>query len=464
MSTSRAIAAHVSGVATAAIPKAALAAARAALSDTLAVGLAGADAAGGEIVLDLARQDSGRSESTVWHTGDKLCAGGATLVNSFHAGALDYDSLHPAALVHPAICTVPAALAVGERTRASGSEVVASIAIADDLMCRMGLAHGSNRGWYFTALYGGMAAAIAASRLMRLDARRVENALGLAFIAASGTQIGMVERTLAKRLQTAQAAAVGVRAALLAERGYDGPAAIFDGPFGFYSMYEPGDPEILLRELGERYLNDEVVFKQYPNCGCSHAVLDGIIDLVTAEDLTPDDVEAVEVVISPYMHRLVGAPFDPTGNPEVTAQFSVQYAVAVAILLRRFTLAELAPELVRDVHIHAIARRVEVTVDPRNEGGVAPAEVRVRRRDGTMVHKRVSHLRGSVDDPLRANDLENKALGCLTLRGRRTLHEAKALFLRTQAIGAIDDVSAFVSACVPDPVVGPNQSTQEMSS
>src|SRR5688500_8423889 len=177
MHTSRIIAAHVSDVASSDIPAAALAAASAVLCDTLALGLAGANVTGANMIVDIARQESGRNESALWSTGEKLSASGAAFVNSFCAGALDYDSLHPLGLVHPAICTVPAALAIGERVKASGREVLAAIAIADDLMCRMGLAHRSNRGWYFTALYGGIAASIVGARLLRLDAMGVESAL-----------------------------------------------------------------------------------------------------------------------------------------------------------------------------------------------------------------------------------------------------------------------------------------------
>src|SRR5688572_30125436 len=401
------------------------------------------------MIVDIARQESGRNESAVWSTGEKLSASGAAFVNSFCAGALDYDSLHPLGLVHPAICTVPAALAIGERVKASGREVLAAIAIADDLMCRMGLAHRSNRGWYFTALYGGIAASIVGARLLRLDAMGVESALGLAFIAASGTQIGIAERSLAKRLQTAQAAASGVRAALLAQLGYAGPSEIFDGKFGFYTMYEPGEGATLLRDLGTRYTNSEVIFKQYPNCGCSHAVLDGVIDLMVGQNIAPAQVQNVEVVISPYMHRLVGAPFDPAVNPDVVAQFSIQYAEAVAVLLRRFTLEELDPALVSDARICDLAKRVTVTVDPNNDGGVAPAEVQVTLLDGAVLRKVVTHLRGLSESPLAKDDLERKFVGCLTWRGRYEAREARSLFVRAQGVGTLSDVSAFPGSCAP---------------
>jgi len=436
---SRAIAEHVSDTATAAVPATAIEAARDAFCDTVGLGLAGTDIQGDDIVLAMARHESGVAESTVWSDGEMLSAIGATLVNAFRAGALDYDSLHPQGLVHPAVCSVPAALAIGERTHASGAELLAAIAIADDLTCRMGLAHRTNKGWYYTALYGGMAAAIAAARLLRLDASRMQSALGLAFIAACGTQIGMAERSLAKRLQTAQAAASGVRAALLAALGYPGPEDVFEGRFGFYGMYEPGDGAVLTRELGVKYRNTEAVAKRYPNCGCSHAVIEGLVGLVTEHSIAPQDVQGVEAVISPYMHRLVGAPFDADADPEVTAQFSIQYAAACAVLFRRFTLEELDPALVRHARVGDFARRVAVTVDGTNESGIVPAEVRLRLASGAELRRVVTRL--------RETDRDRKFCGCLTWRGRYAPDAAQEILHLARDVGALSDVSAFLSAC-----------------
>ena len=149
------------------------------------------------------------------------------------------------------------------------------------------------------------------------------------------------------------------------------------------------------------------------------------------------------------MHRLVGAPFDPNGNLQVIAQFSIQYAAAAAVLLRRFTLEELDPALVCDTRIRELAQRVTVTVNPDNEGGVAPAEVRVTLLDGAVLRQVVTHLRGSSESPLTKDDFERKFLGCLTWRGRYEAREARSLFVRAQGVGTLSDVSGFPGSCAP---------------
>ena len=443
MGISRVIAEHVSSTSFSNIPAPAIDAARRSFCDTLGVALAGAEASGRDIVFKLAQQESGVRESSVWGGGGKLAVTSATLVNSFAAGALDYDSLHPLGLVHPGVCTVPAGCAIAERAHASGEELLAALAIADDLMCRMGLAHQSNRGWYLTALYGGMAAAIVSAKLMRLDSAQIEHALGLAFITASGTQIGMAERSLAKRLQTALAASSGVRAAVLAAEGYSGPAEIFEGPFGFYNMYQSGDANAITQGLGERYENTAIIYKTYPNCGCAHAVLEGLLEIVNSRDIAPGEVLKIETIISPYMHRLVGAPFDPDPDPQVAAQFSIQYAAACAVLLRRFTLSELEDASVRDPTIGELAQRVVVTVDANNSGGVAPAEARIFLRDGTVHSKVVRQLKGSAGIPPDEKDLEQKFFACVAHCRRFTPQAAQALFNHARLVEKLKDMSEF---------------------
>ena len=54
------------------------------------------------------------------------------------AHALDYDNVHDDAFTHPSSSTVPAALAVAERTeKSSGKDFITAMALGDDLHCRL---------------------------------------------------------------------------------------------------------------------------------------------------------------------------------------------------------------------------------------------------------------------------------------------------------------------------------------
>jgi len=62
------------------------------------------------------------------------------------------------------------------------------------------------------------------------------------------------------------AAEVGVRAALLADRGYDGDTNIFEGEFGYWRFtgFQKWDKEIVVKELGKKWVCTEVSYKSYP--------------------------------------------------------------------------------------------------------------------------------------------------------------------------------------------------------
>ncbi|MBI4185841.1 MmgE/PrpD family protein [Candidatus Berkelbacteria bacterium] len=450
MNISAAIAQHVSTSEYESLPEEAIAAAKRSFLDTLGVALAGSKAPGMDAVASIYAHQGGAPESSVW--GDcsrRLPAMSAALLNGLAAASLDYDGLHPIGLVHPGIVTIPAALAVSERVHASGRQFLTAVALADDLMCRMALSHSERRGWNFTAVYGGLAASIAASKIIGLSRHRLQDAMGLAYITASGTQQPAAERSLAKRMQSAHASQCGVWAALLAEKGYNGPAAIFEGKFGIYNLYEPGDFREVINDLGVRFENTRISMKKYPSCGCTHAVLDGLLDIISEHAVSVDRVRAIETIISPYMDRLVGAPFSPGENPQVAAQFSVQYAVACALLFRRFSLDELRIEKILDSRVREVANRVKITVDASNGGGVAPAEIKITLADGTVIHRRVEDLKGSPSNPFTDPEVEEKFIDCV-LHGdsERTRVSAQSLYSMMSRVEEADDMATFFEAAM----------------
>src|SRR6202040_107065 len=119
-----------------------------------------------------------------------------------------------------------------------------------------------------------------------------------------GTQQALMEKSLMKRVQSGFAARAGVFSALLAASGITGPREAFEGKFGFYAMYEEGNPEKLLSGLGEEFENLSTTTKKYPSCTCNHTLIEGVIQLVQEHRLTKDDIAGVEVIISPFMNQL----------------------------------------------------------------------------------------------------------------------------------------------------------------
>ena len=227
----------------------------------------------------------------------------------------------------------------------------------------------------------------------------------------AATQLPNISHSLTKRFSSAFAAHAGVFSSLLAARGITAPREAFEGRFGFYELYQPGDAAALFADLGRTYPHVATAVKKYPSCACNHTAIEAALHLVRANDVVTADVTAVEVTISPYVHRLVGAPFEPGADPQVTAQFSIQYSVACAILRRRLSVADIQTAAVLEPAVGELARSVKVTVDEKR-GNSRGATVRITSRRHGLLEQHAEHIPGSPEAPLTDADMQNKFREC----------------------------------------------------
>lgn len=442
-SVSQRIAAHVAGLDYGSLPASAVAASKKLMLDTLACAWAGRDAPGAPEAHGLVAADGGTPESTVWGYGGKLPAASTAFLNSLFGAALDYDAVNT---VHADVCVLPAALAVAERQRASGRDFLVAYALGADLASRLGGSiTGQHKGWFTTSIYGVFGATAAAAYLLKLDETAIAHAFGIALSQASGTQQANIEQALTKRLQSAFAARAGVFSAMLASRGVTAPREAFEGKFGLFQLYQEGNPLKVLDGLGQSYALEQTNLKKYPTCACSHAALDAAFSLIREYDLKPEDVSSIEVVHSPLMHRLVGAPFDPSRNPQVTAQFSVRYALASALMRRRVAIDDIQEAAVLDPAIRDITRRIDVVVDENNKSSRAPATVSMQTRHGKL-SRTMHEFPWSADAPPSDEELAGKVDACFGY-GTDALAPAarKTLVARVRRIEEMDDMSGFFS-------------------
>lgn len=432
------------------LPQDVVACAKRLILDTLAVAWAGAGAVGCKDVYTLTSQQGGTPESSVWVHGDKIPSVSAAFVNSLFASALDFDSFHEAGTLHSDIVVLPAALAMAERQGSSGKEFLTAFVLATDLTCRLGLSTVLRTGWFFTAIHGVIGAAAATARLLRLDTNGIKDAMGLAYLNAAGTQQAAIERSFAKRLESAFAARSGVHAGLLANQGCDGPHDFLLGQFGLYRMYEDGDASVVTHNLGRRYELSQITIKRYPSCACTHAAIDAIHHLIDEHQLSPDQVLSIEVSLSPYMNRLVGAPFSPKSNPQVSAQFSIQYALACGILFRRFGLDELDDAVIQDSRVLNMAKRVQVVVDKSNSGIMAPVTITVHTCSSKMLVETVTAVPGTPELPLSDCGILEKFRQCVQ-SGPRPLSEqtCQAVINKVLSLEQVDDMGGFLSMFGP---------------
>ncbi len=422
------------------IPSAASESSKRLALDTLAVAWAGSAAPGVREARDLLAEEGGKPESTVWAFGGKLPARAAAFINSASAAALDYDGMRATerGSVHSDSVVLPAALAVAERAHASGSDFLAALVLGNDVVTRLGAASQlPHQGWYHTSIYGIYGAVAATARLLRLNVDKTQHAFGIALSQTAATQLPNISHSLTKRFSSSFAAHAGVFSALLAARGITAPREAFEGKFGFYELYQQGDAAALFTELGRTYPHVATAIKKYPSCACNHTAIEAALHLVRTNDVTPAEVTSVEVTISPYVHRLVGAPFEPGADPQVTAQFSVQYSVACAILRRRLSVADIQDAAVLDPVIGELARSVKLIVDGKR-GNSRGATVRIASRRQGLLERHVENIPGSPEAPLTETDMQDKFRECAQA-GVAPLGKERGDLLLAR-IGNIEDV------------------------
>ena len=203
-------------------------------------------------LLGVLQETSGKPAATVLGRKLKLGLLDAPLANGQMGHVLDYDDTHMGGVVlHTSSPVLAALFALAERAPVSGEQFMLAYATGFEAGVRSGrTAPGHHKGgWHLTGTLGSIAAGVAGGKLLDLDAQRLTYAMGIAATQAGGMQQN--RGTMCKSLHAGKAAANGVLAALLAERGFDSTQEIIEGKKGFARIYsDVAEPERLTEGLG----------------------------------------------------------------------------------------------------------------------------------------------------------------------------------------------------------------------
>src|SRR5438876_10088428 len=88
----------------------------------------------------------------------------------------------------------------------------------------------------------------------------------------------------------------GVRAALMAERGYNGPEHVIDGKEGLTHCFGPEWKLSLLTDgLGDSWRITQCGMKAFPTEALTHTPISAVLDLIKTNDLKTDQVEKAQI-------------------------------------------------------------------------------------------------------------------------------------------------------------------------
>jgi 2-methylcitrate dehydratase PrpD len=401
--------------------------------DTFAVTVA---ATGDPVHTVLADHVSGSTgPASLWVGAGSATTEHAALFNGAVGHVLDYDDVTSPLRGHPSIALLPALVAAAEGIGADGRRLSAAYAVGFEVICRLSKAFAFDhyaRGWHSTTTIGLLGATAAVAHLTDLGRDAVRNALGLAVAQAAGTRQNF--GTMAKSFQAGNCGAAALRSVALAGAGMSAsPDALDGGTGGFLRMYSTperaGALDAELASLGAapgELVTSGIDVKKYPLCYATHRTIDTLLDLRAEHGLTLADVDRVEMRannggLAPLLHDR------PTTGLE--AKFSMQFAVAAALLDGEVRLRSFDDEQVRRPEIQQFLPRVTADED---DGPPFPrwADLTLHLTGGRTVHRRTHVLRGSAQTPLSDDELLEKVADCFERGGlaERTEPFAAAVF------------------------------------
>lgn len=255
----------------------------------------------GDLAARYAEQAGGTAESRIYATGKRVSAPNAALANGAAGHGEEIDGAHVVG-GHPGASIVHAAVAVAERQRTSGAELVNAVALGYDVGARVIEACGglypvkNDFGLHSDFLYA-LGCAAASSRLLGLDEARHCHAMALSSFASNALWALFAEkRHISKSLCNGQFAAAGVNGALMAAIGLEGHEDIIGAQYGILDAWgKKHDRTLVTKGLGEKFSVMGANFK-FVNAGYPiHAPVEAAMSLVKQHGIRLEDINAIYV-------------------------------------------------------------------------------------------------------------------------------------------------------------------------
>ncbi|MDO8569159.1 MAG: MmgE/PrpD family protein, partial [Dehalococcoidales bacterium] len=303
------------------------------LLDTIGAGLVGSLTATGKIVIDYVNSCKGAAEATVIG-GGRIPAAYAALANGTLSHAPELESVALSGGPCPAIAQA-AVVAVGEKVKASGRDVLEAFLLGYEMQGRVYAAIApevSSRGWNLATVCGVLGATAACGKLLKLDKEQLRNALGIAASQSSG--LLQQAETMTHFYEFGVYARNGVEAALLAKLGMTGMKDSIENKYGLCAvLFGQGGYDLakMTAAIGNPYqiVSPGVHTKKYTCCFRTHRALDAVLALMSENRIACDQVADIEVGINDYDAYLLKVDIPTCGE---NGRFSMRHCVASALL------------------------------------------------------------------------------------------------------------------------------------
>jgi 2-methylcitrate dehydratase len=359
-----------------------------------------------------------RGRSTILGTGTKASPDMAAFVNGLMIRYFDFNdtylSKEPA---HPSD-NLGATLSAAESVGAGGRDLILSTVLAYEVQCRLcDAADIRHRGWDHVC-YGLVSSALGAGKLLGLGKEELAQAVNIALnghIAMRQVRAG--ELSMWKGASFSNAARNAVFAALLAKEGMKGPSPIFEGEMGFFRQVSgPFDLDVsAFGGRGRHFKLTETYVKYWPVEYHAQTAVWAAIELREKVG-DPARVESVLVETHEAGYTILAKDKEkwrPTTRE--TADHSLPYTVATALLDGRVDNASYSPRRLADPKVRRLVSKVKVREDPAltalYPAGGMPNRITVKMPGGRTESAECAVPKGHPANPMVRGEVESKFRG-----------------------------------------------------
>lgn len=416
-----------------------------AIKDGIAVALAGSSEPPVKIMTQHMLALGGSPQASIWAAGIRLSVTQAAYVNSVATHVLDFEPMWspPTHSVSP---TVPVAFALAEAHRLTGRQIVTAVAKGLEIQGRLQYAGNQyvpeELRFHPPGVAGVLGSTVVAADLLGLDVLTMQHAIGLAASRAGGLLANVGSMT--KSTHCGNAAASGLDAALLAQRGFTANPHVLEAPKGLIRTFYPDRFDVdRLLAYGKPYrvVDPGLAIKLFPSQYGTHFGISAGLDLHRALG-GRKDIRRTRMV-SPVM-KYVDRPQPATG---LDGKFSLQYTTAAALLDGAVKIDSFTDERRFRADMVAMLKKIELDQDESIPGDFHSmrVEVHVELEDGTTHTAVCRGPRGSWGVPMQEEDHQAKLRDCLD--HALTRNEGVALLEELNRLEALDaqSVQSLVS-------------------
>lgn len=384
--------------------------------DTIAAMVSGSRLLPGTKAIAYAKTLGGAPQALV--IGSKIVTNAeqAAHINGMLAHADETDDSHAASLSHPGCAIVPAALAMGEREKSNGTQLLRAVALGYDLCARLNLSlhpYDFRQAGHSTHSFGpGFGAAAAASLLAGLDYNGMRHALSYTAQQCSGISCWMRdEEHIEKAFDFGgMPARNGTAAASMVASGFTAVEDVFSGERNFYVAYDETrriglkpQPQRLIKDLGKVYEIMNTNIKRWSVGSPIQAPLDGLLELIREHGVKAADVDKLVIRVA---HQAANTT-DNRNMPDIC----MQHLCAVMLIDGIVTFKSSHDEKrMFDKRVLDLRKRITLYGDDALTAALPSRQgiLELKLKNGKTLHKHVKAVLGTAQNPMTRAQVDEK--------------------------------------------------------